>query len=106
MKAIAGSRARGDLSWAGNTDHREAGDCRVPDRYRYALYAPAGVPSAVTHKLRSTANAALQSPSLREKFSQQGAEPTDPSPARLEKLMREDYARWSKLVIDAKLRID
>jgi tripartite-type tricarboxylate transporter receptor subunit TctC len=72
----------------------------------YALYAPAAISVSLLEKLRSATNAALQSAALREKFLQQGAEPTDPSPARLEKLMREDYARWAKLVTDAKLKVD
>jgi tripartite-type tricarboxylate transporter receptor subunit TctC len=57
-------------------------------------------------RLRSATNAALQSAALREKFLQQGAEPTDPSPALLEKQMREDYARWARLVNEAKIKVD
>ena len=72
----------------------------------YALYAPAGVPADILEKLRSSTRTALQSPVLREKMTQQGAEPTDPSPVRLEEAMRADYARWAKLVIEAKLKVD
>jgi len=106
LKAIALASSRRSLVAPEIPTIAEAGLPAYQTDTWYALYAPAAVPSPVLDKLRSTANAALQSPSLREKFSQQGAEPTDPSPARLEKLMREDYARWSKLVIDAKLKID
>jgi tripartite-type tricarboxylate transporter receptor subunit TctC len=52
------------------------------------------------------AQSALQSPALREKFLQQGAEPTDPDPAKLEALMRADYARWADLVASARLKVD
>jgi tripartite-type tricarboxylate transporter receptor subunit TctC len=72
----------------------------------YALYAPAAVPAAVLDKLRGATLGALQSASLREKLLQQGAESTDPSPAKLEKQMQEDYARWSKLVAEAHLKVD
>jgi tripartite-type tricarboxylate transporter receptor subunit TctC len=72
----------------------------------YALYAPAGVPADILEKLRASTRAALQSPVLREKMTQQGAEPTDPSPVRLEEAMRADYARWAKLVTEAKLKVD
>jgi hypothetical protein len=37
---------------------------------------------------------------------QQGAEPSDPSPALLEAQMRDDYARWSKLVAEAHIKVD
>ena len=106
LKAIALASSRRSLVAPEIPTIAEAGLPAYQTDTWYALYAPAAVPSPVLDKLRSTTNAALQSPSLREKFSQQGAEPTDPSPARLEKLMREDYARWSKLVTDAKLKID
>lgn len=72
----------------------------------YALYAPAGVPAPVLERLRSVTQSALQSAAVRERLLQQGAEPTDPSPARLEEIMRADYARWAKLVTDAKLKVD
>jgi tripartite-type tricarboxylate transporter receptor subunit TctC len=72
----------------------------------YALYAPAGVPADILEKLRASTRTALQSPVLREKMTQQGAEPTDPSPVRLEEAMRADYARWAKLVTQAKLKVD
>lgn len=106
LKAIALASSRRSLVAPEIPTIAEAGLPAYQTDTWYALYAPAGVPSPVLDKLRSATNAALQSRSLREKFSQQGAEPTDPSPARLEKLMREDYARWSRLVIDAKLKID
>jgi tripartite-type tricarboxylate transporter receptor subunit TctC len=72
----------------------------------YALFAPSGVETALLEKLRKAAGAALQSPALREKFLKQGAEPTDPSPAKLGEIMRADYARWAKLVRDAQLKVD
>jgi tripartite-type tricarboxylate transporter receptor subunit TctC len=72
----------------------------------YALYAPAGVPGPILEKLRKTAGEALQSAAVREKMLQQGAEPSDPSPALLEAQMRDDYARWSKLVAEAHIKVD
>lgn len=72
----------------------------------YALFSPFAVPQKVLEQLRKATQSALQSPALREKFLQQGAEPTDPDPAKLEALMHADYARWAKLVADAHLRVD
>jgi tripartite-type tricarboxylate transporter receptor subunit TctC len=72
----------------------------------YALFAPSRIGSSTLDRLRSATDAALRSPALREKFSQQGAEPTASSPAQLEELMRADLARWSKLVTEARLKVD
>ena len=72
----------------------------------YALLAPAGTPPAVLEQLRAATDAALKSPALREKFVQQGAEPAGGGAAALDELMRADLARWSKVVADARLRVD
>jgi tripartite-type tricarboxylate transporter receptor subunit TctC len=64
------------------------------------------MPAPLTERLRAATRSALQSATLREKFANQGAEPTDPSPAALEELMRADLARWSKLVREANLKVD
>lgn len=106
LKAIALASSRRSLVAPEIPTIAQAG---VPD-YRtdtwYALYAPAQIPQPILEKLRAVASAALQSSAVREKMLQQGAEPTDPSPALLEKQMREDYARWSKLAAEAKIRVD
>ena len=106
LKAIALASSRRSITAPEIPTIAEAGLPAYQTDTWYALYAPAGIASPVLEKLRSATNLALQSPSLREKFSQQGAEPTDPSPVQLEKLMRDDYARWSKLVTEAKLKVD
>ena len=72
----------------------------------YALLAPAGLEKDVLEKIRAATQRALLSPSLREKFVQQGAEPAGGGAAALDQLMREDLARWRKIVADAKLHVD
>jgi tripartite-type tricarboxylate transporter receptor subunit TctC len=106
LKAIALASSRRSVVAPEIPTIAEAGVPAYQTDTWYALYGPAGVSAAVLDKLRSAANAALQSAALREKFLQQGAEPTDPSPALLDKQMREDYARWAKLVTDARLTVD
>jgi tripartite-type tricarboxylate transporter receptor subunit TctC len=106
LKAIALASSRRSIVAPEIPTIAEAGVPAYQTDTWYALYAPAAISAPVLEKLRSATNAALQSPTVREKFLQQGAEPTDPSPALLDKQMREDYARWSKLVTEAKLKVD
>jgi tripartite-type tricarboxylate transporter receptor subunit TctC len=106
LKAIALASSRRSMVAPDIPTIAEAGVPAYRTDTWYALYAPAGVRGPVLDKLRAAALSALQSPALREKMLQQGAEPTDPSPALLEKQMREDYARWSKLVAEAKIQVD
>ncbi len=106
LKAIALASSRRSVVAPEIPTIAEAGVPEYQTDTWYALYAPAGVPAEVLEKLRTVTSAALQSPALREKMTQQGAEPTDPSPARLEEAMRADYARWAKLVTEANLKVD
>lgn len=72
----------------------------------YALLAPAGTPDAIVAKLHAAAIAAIASPSLREKFSQQGAEPVGGTGKELAELMRTDLARWRKVVADTGAHVE
>ena len=106
LKAIAVASSRRSVVAPEIPTIAEAGVPAYRTDTWYALYAPAEVPGPVLERLRAATNAALQSAAVREKLLQQGAEPTDPSPALLDKQMREDYARWSKLVAEAKIKVD
>lgn len=106
LKALALCSGRRSAVTPGIPTMAEAGVAGYQSDTWYALFGPVGMPAALTERLRGATAAALQSPALREKFSQQGAEPTDPSPAQLEELMRADLARWSKLVKEAQLKVD
>jgi tripartite-type tricarboxylate transporter receptor subunit TctC len=72
----------------------------------YALLAPAGTPEPVLAKLHAATLAALASPALREKLSQQGAEPAAGSRHDLEALLRGDLERWRKVVVDIGVKVD
>lgn len=106
LKAIALASSRRSMAAPEIPTIAEAGVPAYQTDTWYALYAPAGLPPQLLERLRSATAAALQAPSLREKMSQQGAEPTDPSPAQLEDVMRADFARWSRLVTEANLKVD
>jgi tripartite-type tricarboxylate transporter receptor subunit TctC len=106
LKAIALASSRRSVVAPEIPTIAEAGVPAYQTDTWYALYAPAGISPATLERLRSATNSALQSAALREKFLQQGAEPTDPSPALLEKQMRDDYARWAMLVNQAKIKVD
>jgi len=106
LKAIALASSRRSATAPELPTIAEAGLPAYQTDTWYALFAPAGVESAVLEKHRKAAGGALQSAALREKFMQQGAEPTDPSPAKLDEIMRSDYVRWAKLVREAQIKVD
>lgn len=75
--------------------------------YDYAswisLYALKGTPLGVLAKLRAAAAKAMATPGLAERFSKSGLEIWDTPPERLSTVMREDWARWEKVVRSAGL---
>jgi tripartite-type tricarboxylate transporter receptor subunit TctC len=84
----------------------EAGVAGYKSDTWYALLAPAGLPDAVSAKLQSATQAAIRSAALREKFLQQGAEPVSGSSRELAELLRQDLARWRKVVVDTGVQVD
>jgi tripartite-type tricarboxylate transporter receptor subunit TctC len=72
----------------------------------YALFAPSAVPKEVLEKLRSAAQSALRVPGLRAKLLQQGAEPSDATPAELEASMKSEFEGWKQVVKKANIKAD
>lgn len=75
--------------------------------YDYAswisLYAIKGTPPAVVEKLQSAIARVMAAPGLAERFEKSGLEIWDRPADRLTAVMREDWARWDKVVMSAGL---
>jgi len=71
-----------------------------------ALLAPATTPSPIVRKLHAEIGAVLGQPDTRELLLKQGAEPTPMEPAALRKLLQSEYARWGKVIREARIKID
>jgi tripartite-type tricarboxylate transporter receptor subunit TctC len=67
----------------------------------YGFLLPAGSPKAVIARLNGAIKVALETPSVRERLATQGVEPHYTTVAEFQQLIREDAARWAKLVKDA-----
>jgi tripartite-type tricarboxylate transporter receptor subunit TctC len=72
----------------------------------YALLAPARTPVAAVAKLHDAVVAALKQPDLREKLVASGAIPATTSPAELGTLMRDELARWGRVVREKNIRAE
>jgi tripartite-type tricarboxylate transporter receptor subunit TctC len=68
-----------------------------------ALFALKGTPPEALSKLRNAAAQAMATPGLAERLAKSGLEIWDQPPERLTAVMREDWARWDKVVRAAKL---
>lgn len=72
----------------------------------FGLVAPAGTPQAIIKKVHADTVKALQSPDIKKRFSDLGMAPVGNSPAEFSKAMKEETARWAKVVRERKLQLD
>jgi tripartite-type tricarboxylate transporter receptor subunit TctC len=69
----------------------------------YGLFAPAMTPAAVVERLHAETNAALQIPSVRERYAMLGLDPVGSSPAEFKRFLAEQVRRYAELVRTAKI---
>jgi tripartite-type tricarboxylate transporter receptor subunit TctC len=68
-----------------------------------ALFAVKGTPAHVVERLRAAAAQALAAPGMAERMAKSGLEIWDTPADRLASVMKEDWARWDKVVKSARL---
>ena len=64
----------------------------------FGLVAPAGTPPAIVKKVHDDTVKVLQSAEVKKRFSELGMAPVGNSPAEFTKAMKEESARWAKVV--------
>jgi tripartite-type tricarboxylate transporter receptor subunit TctC len=70
------------------------------------LVAPAGVPADAVAKLHAAALKALATPAVRERFASLGVQAVGSSPEQFAATIREDLARWAKVIKSAGIKIE
>ena len=71
-----------------------------------ALFAPAATPPAVIARLHGEIDRILETPDVRDTLLKQGAEVQPMSDAAFRKLLDAEYARWGRVIREAKIRVD
>ena len=66
----------------------------------YALFAPAKTPEPIHARLNDLSRRALDAPDLRAKFAQLGADATPSTREQLAQLLRDDLAKWGRVIRD------
>ena len=72
----------------------------------YAMFAPAKTPVAIVTQLNRETVAVLQSPEVRQRFAVDGSMVVASTPPQLAEHVRQDVAKWAKLVREANIRLD
>ena len=72
----------------------------------YSLLAPAKTPSSVTTRLNSTLQQALNHRETRERLIAQGFEPQTSTAEQLAQRIKQDLARWERVVKEAGIKLE
>jgi tripartite-type tricarboxylate transporter receptor subunit TctC len=72
----------------------------------FGLVGPAGLPKDVSAKISGEVARALRRDDLKEKFIQQGADPVGSTPEEFGAYIREETAKWAKLVKATGAKVD
>lgn len=72
----------------------------------YGMWAPAGTPPALLHRLSSEIAAIVRLPEVREQFAGLGAEPVGDTPEEFSAFTRSELAKWSRIVKQSGARLE
>lgn len=72
----------------------------------YAMFAPAGTPAPVVAQLQAEVAKALEHKDVVDKLAAVGCEPFKGTPAQLGTLVRDDLARWQRVVKETGATVD
>ena len=72
----------------------------------FGIAGPAKLPAEVVARLNAEINKALKTPDLLKKLSDQGADVAGSTPEQFAKLIRDDIARWGKVVKESGAKVD
>jgi len=70
----------------------------------FGILAPAGTPEPIITKLNSVLAKILTDPQMAEKLAKQGFTPMSSTPDEFSKLIRDDMAKWGKVIKQANIR--
>jgi tripartite-type tricarboxylate transporter receptor subunit TctC len=72
----------------------------------YGLYAPAGTPAPIIERLNKAVAKAVQSPAFKRLETNEGLIMVGGSPEELDRYVRDEEARWRKVIKDANIKVE
>ena len=70
------------------------------------VFMPAGVPKDIVAKANADIGRVLQMPDIKNNLASQGIEAVTSTPDALSAIIRDDYARWGKVIREADIKAD
>ena len=106
LRALAVTSSRRSQAMPEVPTFAEAGVRNLEVSVWVGVSAPAGVNPAIVDRLAREYARALQAPDVRERLVNLGAEPNGESGAAFTRMVRDDVARWAKIVRAANVKLE
>jgi tripartite-type tricarboxylate transporter receptor subunit TctC len=71
-----------------------------------AMFAPAATPKAVIDRLHGTLTKLFADPAVRERVEAQGCDLVAGTPEQLARLVREDQAKWARIIREKNITVE
>lgn len=72
----------------------------------YGLLAPAGTPAPIVTRLAEDTRKALADPAVRGALEKQGVDPAGSTPGEFASFLRDEHAKWGKVIRDANIKLE
>jgi tripartite-type tricarboxylate transporter receptor subunit TctC len=72
----------------------------------FGFFAPARIPDAVLRRLNTAAVQALKTPEMANKLRASGFEPSPTTPEQFREFIRNESAKFAKIIVDANIKLD
>jgi tripartite-type tricarboxylate transporter receptor subunit TctC len=106
VRALAVSGAKRSAAMADIPTMIESGVAGFEATSWYCVVAPAGTPKAIVDRLNTEIVRALNTPEMRQRLADDGAEVEPSTPAELARFVHSEIAKWARAVKDSGARID
>jgi tripartite-type tricarboxylate transporter receptor subunit TctC len=106
VRALAVSGARRSAAFPDLPTIAEAGVPGYEVNSWSGIIAPAGLPKPILDKLNAAVNAAIESPTLKERLGQLGSESGGGTPEEFAEIIRRDSAKWADVIRRTGAKID
>ena len=106
VKLLAQSTATRSPSLPDVPTYQEAGIKGLVLAQWLGVFVPAGTPGAIVERLNAEINKALAEPSIRDNLLKAAQEPVGGSAAQFDKLFRDDYDKYARLVKELDIHVN
>ncbi len=72
----------------------------------FGVFGPKGLPNDIVAKVNQAVNQTVADPEVREKLARLGIEATGGSPAAFQNLLRTEYDKWRRIIVERKITAD